>query len=108
MDIPRALSYSVACAGGLRFGRASLGIIDPEVSVKVQSELMSEESVLWTGRPDPRVVFHSDDWYLVPFSLLWGGFAIFWETGVLGYWGNGPQELGRPPLSWRSGVSPSL
>jgi len=68
-----------------------LGIIDPEVSLKVQSELMPGESLLWTGRPNPRVVFHSDDLYLVPFSLLWGGFAIFWEMGVLGYWGNGPK-----------------
>jgi len=54
----------------------------------VQPELMSGESLLWAGRPNPDVIFHSDDWYLIPFSLLWGGFAIFWEAGVLGYWGN--------------------
>jgi hypothetical protein len=66
-----------------------LGIIDPEVSSKIQPELMAGESLFWTGRPNPRVPLHSDDWYLVPFSLLWGGFAIFWEMGVLGYWGNG-------------------
>jgi hypothetical protein len=65
-----------------------LGIIDPEVSSKVQSELMAGESLLWTGRPKLSVVFHSDDLYMIPFSLLWGGFAIFWEAGVLGYWGN--------------------
>ncbi len=65
-----------------------MGIIDSEVSSAVQPELMTGETLLWTGRPNVGVVFHSDDLYLIPFSLLWGGFAIFWEAGVLGYWGN--------------------
>src|SRR4029077_16156818 len=68
-----------------------MGIIDPEVSSKVQPELMAGESILWTGRPNPRVLFSSECLYLIPFSLLWGGFAIFWEMGALGYWGNGPK-----------------
>lgn len=63
-------------------------IIDPEVSTKIQPELMSGEGVLWTGRPNPGMRMHSEDWYLFPFSVLWGGFAIFWEAGVLGYWGS--------------------
>jgi hypothetical protein len=66
----------------------TMGPIDPEVAVKLQPELLSGESVLWTGRPNFGVIFHSDDWYMIPFSLLWGGFAIFWESGVLGYWGH--------------------
>jgi len=65
-----------------------MGPIDPEMAVKLQPELLSGESVLWTGRPNFGVIFHSDDWYMIPFSLLWGGFAIFWESGVLGYWGH--------------------
>ncbi len=65
-----------------------MGIIDPEVSSKVQPELIGGESLLWTGKPNPRVIFHADDVFLIPFSLLWGGFAIFWEMGVLGLWGN--------------------
>lgn len=45
--------------------------------------LLSGETVLWTGRPDPAKHFGASDVYLVPFSLLWGGFAIFWVTGAL-------------------------
>ncbi len=65
-----------------------MGPMDPEASLKLQSELLSGENILWAGKPNPNVIFHSDDWYLIPFSLLWGGFAIFWEAEVLGYWGH--------------------
>ena len=52
--------------------------------MKVTPELLSGESIYWSGMPNPSVIFHSDDWYLIPFSLLWGGFAIFWEAGASG------------------------
>lgn len=38
--------------------------------------------MLWTGKPNRSVHFHSYDWYAIPFSLLWGGFAIAWEAGA--------------------------
>jgi hypothetical protein len=62
--------------------------IDPQAAAKLQSELTSGESIYWAGMPNPKILFHSDDWTQIPFSLLWGGFAIFWEAGVLGFWGN--------------------
>ena len=65
-----------------------MGAIDPEASFKIQSELISGESLIWAGRPNPSVIFHSEDGFAIPFSLLWGGFAIFWEAGVLGLWGH--------------------
>ncbi len=68
-----------------------MGTSDPQAATKVQPELMSGESLYWAGMPNRGVIFHSDDWTMVPFSLLWGGFAIFWETGALGYWGKGPR-----------------
>jgi hypothetical protein len=61
-------------------------IIDSLAAQKLQPELLSGESVYWAGMPNPQVIFHSDDWGVIPFSLLWGGFAIFWEAGVLGLW----------------------
>jgi hypothetical protein len=49
---------------------------------EMQHELLSGESLLWSGQPQKKVIFHEQDWYTIPFSLLWGGFAIFWEWGV--------------------------
>ena len=56
----------------------------------LQPHLLPGESILWTGRPDPRRLLSSADWYIVPFTLMWGGFAIVWEAGVIFY--------GAPPL----------
>jgi hypothetical protein len=50
------------------------------------SELMPGETIQWTGRPNPAVIFHREDWMMIPFSLLWGGFAIFWFLGASGIW----------------------
>jgi hypothetical protein len=50
------------------------------------SELLLGESIQWSGRPNPAVIFHKEDWGAIPFSLLWGGFAIFWFIGASGLW----------------------
>jgi hypothetical protein len=71
--------------------------IDPQAATKLQSELSSGERLQWAAMPNPGILFHSDDWYQIPFSLLWGGFAIFWEAGVLGFWETGAKSH---PLSW--------
>jgi hypothetical protein len=54
-----------------------------------QPDLFKDEKVVWAGQPDARFHFSSGDVFLVPFSLLWGGFALFWEAGVLGLGGDG-------------------
>lgn len=69
-----------------------MAIIDPRVAAKIQSELMPGETVRWAGVPNPRVIFHSDDWYAIPFSLLWCGFWIFWEGLALGWWRNSARD----------------
>lgn len=50
------------------------------------ADLLPGESIQWSGQPNPSVIFHSDDWLAIPFSLLWGGFAIFWLLGASGLW----------------------
>jgi hypothetical protein len=59
------------------------------------SELFPGETVQWTGRPNAAVIFHTEDWALIPFSLLWGRFAIFWLLGASGigdFWTNRPDK----------------
>lgn len=51
---------------------------------------MGGEKLLWIGQPDPSRHFDRSDRFLIPFSILWGGFAIFWEAGVVAAgWGFG-------------------
>ena len=65
-----------------------MAVIDQDSVAAVQPELLSGESIVWAGQSKTSVVFHKEDLFLIPFSLLWGGFAIFWEAGVSGYWGH--------------------
>jgi hypothetical protein len=52
--------------------------------MELQQELGSGESLLWQGQPELRVIFHPSDWAAIPFSLMWGGFAVFWEITASG------------------------
>ena len=53
------------------------------ISSPLRNYLRPGERVLWEGRPDIWAYSMRGAWYLIPFSLLWGGFAIFWETSVI-------------------------
>lgn len=49
------------------------------------------EQLLWEGRPYTGLIFRPGDVFLVPFSLLWAGFAVFWNVMV---WSSGaPIEM---------------
>jgi len=70
--------------------------LNQDSAMVVQPELTAGESIAWAGQPKAGVVFHKEDLYLIPFSLLWGGFALFWEFAASGGFGgfrhasNGP------------------
>ena len=63
--------------------------IDQVSYATIQPELTPGESILWAAQPNTSITFHKEDAFLIPFSLLWGGFAIFWEMGVAGFWRSG-------------------
>ena len=46
----------------------------------IRQELRPQEQLLWSGEPGRGLALRSGDVMMIPFSLMWGGFAIFWES----------------------------
>lgn len=47
-----------------------------------KAQLLSGERIVWEGKPYSGLIFRPIEAFLIPFSLLWGGFALFWNVSV--------------------------
>jgi hypothetical protein len=45
-------------------------------------QLLSGEKIVWKGKPYSGLVLRPIEAFLIPFSLLWGGFAASWNASV--------------------------
>lgn len=45
---------------------------------ELKTNLHDGERLLWASQPKQGLVFRAYDYFLIPFSLVWCGFAIFW------------------------------
>jgi hypothetical protein len=66
-------------------GRFTLAVASPPLHLaeRIRGHLLDGERLLWVGQPDPRKHFTRADRFLIPFSILWGGFALSWESVAL-------------------------
>ena len=54
-----------------------------EVDQMLRPELGRDERLLWSAMPASGIRFRPSDALAVPFSVMWGGFAMFWEYSVV-------------------------
>jgi hypothetical protein len=54
-----------------------------EATLRIQSELGTNEKLFWSGQPRRGIVFRGADVFWIPFSLIPGAIAVFWVLTIL-------------------------
>lgn len=57
--------------------------LDSSCADVFRDRLLLGENISWSGKAGGGLLVTGRDVFLIPFSLLWGGFAIFWEVSVM-------------------------
>lgn len=57
-------------------------MLDYDIENELRPNLSANEKLVWVGKPKTGILLRKSDAFLIPFSLFWAGFAIFWEAGV--------------------------
>ncbi len=55
----------------------------PNSADSLRSHLRAGERLLWSGAPRQGWVLRPTDKFMIPFSIMWGGFALFWAIGAI-------------------------
>ncbi len=58
-------------------------MLNADITSQFRFDLDPAERILWSGQPRQGWMLRPQDIFMIPFSLLWGGFAIFWFVSVL-------------------------
>jgi hypothetical protein len=53
--------------------------MENEAKQLILRELDAGERLLWAGQPRRGICFRVGDIYMIPISLIWASFWIFWE-----------------------------
>jgi hypothetical protein len=52
-------------------------------TLSIEFDLGRGERLLWSGMPRQGLMLRQNDRVMIPFSLVWAGFVVFWESSVI-------------------------